>query len=157
MPYFNIVAQSSESTVVTAYTPQSKRSEAYQSEAELEREFIRLLQELGYEYLPIHKEIDLVDNLRLQLEAVNDYRFSDEEWGRFFSEVLANPKSGIVEKTRLIQEDFVQVLRRDDGSSKNILLQLEPGSVLPADDFLQLMSASTQNAVKGLALAPLYG
>ena len=122
MSYFNIVAQSSESTVVTEYKPQAKRSEAYQSEAELEREFIRLLQELGYEYLPIHKEKDLVDNLRLQLEAVNGYRFSDEEWGHFFSEVLANPKSGIVEKTRLIQEDFVQVLRRDDSSSKNITL-----------------------------------
>lgn len=122
MPYFNIVAQSSESTVVTEYKPQAKRSEAYQSEAELEREFIRLLQELGYEYLSIHKEKDLADNLRLQLEAVNGYRFSDEEWGRFFSEVLANPKNGIVEKTRLIQEDFVQVLRRDDGSSKNITL-----------------------------------
>ena len=122
MSYFNIVAQSSESTVVTEYKPQAKRSEAYQSEAELEREFIRLLQELGYEYLPIHKEKDLVDNLRLQLEAVNGYRFSDEEWGRFFGEVLANPKSGIVDKTRLIQEDFVQVLRRDDGSSKNITL-----------------------------------
>ena len=122
MSYFNIVAQSSESTVVTEYKPQAKRSEAYQSEAELEREFIRLLQELGYEYLPIHKEKDLVDNLRLQLETVNGYRFSNEEWGRFFSEVLANPKSNIVEKTRLIQEDFVQVLRRDDGSSKNITL-----------------------------------
>lgn len=122
MAYFNIVAQSSESTVVTEYNPQVKRSEAYQSEADLERGFIRLLKELGYEYLTIHKEKDLVDNLRLQLEAVNDYRFSDEEWGRFFSEVLANPKSGIVEKTRLIQEDFVQVLRRDDGSSKNITL-----------------------------------
>lgn len=122
MAYFNIVAQSSESTVVTEYKPQAKRSETYQSEAELEREFIQLMQELGYEYLPIHKEKDLVDNLRIQLEAVNGYRFSNEEWGRFFSEVLANPKSGIVEKTRLIQEDFVQVLRRDDGSSKNITL-----------------------------------
>lgn len=122
MAYFNIVAQSSESTVVTEYKSQAKCSDAYQSEAELEREFIRLLRELGYEYLPIHKEKDLVDNLRLQLEAVNGYRFSDGEWGRFFSEVLANPKSGIVEKTRLIQEDFVQVLRRDDGSSKNITL-----------------------------------
>lgn len=47
MPYFNIVAQSSESTVVTEYKPQSKRSEAYQSEADLEKEFIRLLCELG--------------------------------------------------------------------------------------------------------------
>ena len=122
MSYFNIVAQSNESTVVTEYKPQAKHSEAYQSEAELEREFIRLLGELGYEYLPIHKEKDLANNLRLQLEAVNGYRFSDEEWGYFFSKVLANPKNGIVEKTRLIQEDFVQVLRRDDGSSKNITL-----------------------------------
>ena len=122
MSYFNIIVQSSESTVVTEYKSQAKRSDAYQSEAELEQEFIRLLQDLGYEYLPIHKEKDLVDNLRLQLEAVNDYLFSDEEWTRFFSEVLANPKSGIVEKTRLIQEDFVQVLCRDDGSSKNITL-----------------------------------
>lgn len=83
MAYFNIVAQSSESTVVTEYKPQTKRSEAYQSETELEREFIRLLQELGYEYLPIHKVKDLVDNLRLQLEAVNGYRFSDGEWAAF--------------------------------------------------------------------------
>lgn len=37
MSYFNIVAQSSESTVVTEYKPQAKRSEAYQSEADLER------------------------------------------------------------------------------------------------------------------------
>ena len=56
MSYFNIVAQSSESTVVTEYKPQTKRSEAYQSEAQLEQEFIRLLEELGYEYLHIHKD-----------------------------------------------------------------------------------------------------
>lgn len=122
MSYFNIVAQSSESTVVTEYKPQAKRSEAYQSETALEQEFICLLQELGYEYLPIHTEKDLIDNLRRQLEAVNNCRFSDEEWRRFFSEVLANPKNGIVEKTRFIQEDHVQVLCRDDGSSKNIAL-----------------------------------
>ena len=48
MSYFNIIVQSSESTVVTEYKPQAKRSDAYQSEAELEREFIRLLQDLGY-------------------------------------------------------------------------------------------------------------
>ena len=51
MSYFNIVSQSDESTVVTEYKPQAKRSEAYQSEADLEREFIRLLCELGYERL----------------------------------------------------------------------------------------------------------
>ncbi len=122
MSYFNIVAQSSESTVVTEYKPQSKRSEAYQSEAALEKEFIRLLCELGYERLTIHKEADLIANLRTQLEKLNNYRFTDGEWKRFWNEVLANTNSGILEKTRLIQEDYVQVLRRDNGESKNIQL-----------------------------------
>ncbi len=120
--YFNIVAQSSESTVVTEYKPQAKRSEAYQSEADLEKEFIRLLCELGYERLTIHKEADLIANLRTQLEKLNNYRFTDGEWKRFWNEVLANTNSGILEKTRLIQEDYVQVLRRDNGESKNIQL-----------------------------------
>ena len=122
MSYFNIVAQSSESTVVTEYKPQSKRSEAYQSEADLEQEFIRLLCELGYERLTIHNEADLITNLRTQLEKLNNYRFTDGEWKRFWDEVLANTNSGILEKTRLIQEDYVQVLRRDNGESKNIQL-----------------------------------
>ena len=122
MPYFNIVAQSSESTVVTEYKPQAKRSEAYQSEADLEKEFIRLLCELGYERLTVHKEADLIANLRTQLEKLNNYRFTDGEWKRFWNEVLANTNSGILEKTRLIQEDYVQVLRRDNGESKNIQL-----------------------------------
>ena len=122
MSYFNIVAQSSESTVVTEYKPQAKRSEAYQSEADLEKEFIRLLCELGYERLTIHKEADLIANLRTQLEKLNNYRFTGGEWKRFWDEVLANTNSGILEKTRLIQEDYVQVLRRDNGESKNIQL-----------------------------------
>ena len=122
MSYFNIVAQSSESTVVTEYKPQSKRSDGYQSEAALEQEFIRLLCELGYERLTIHREADLIANLRTQLEKLNNYRFTDGEWKRFWDEVLANTNSGILEKTRLIQEDYVQVLRRDNGESKNIQL-----------------------------------
>ena len=122
MPYFNIVAQSSESTVVTEYKPQAKRSDAYQSEADLEKEFIRLLCELGYERLTVHKEADLIANLRTQLEKLNNYHFTDGEWKRFWNEVLANTNSGILEKTRLIQEDYVQVLRRDNGESKNIQL-----------------------------------
>lgn len=122
MSYFNIVAQSSESTVVTEYTPKGKRSDGYQSEAQLEQEFIRMLQELGYSYLQIHKEADLIANLRAQLSKVNGYEFTDGEWDRFFKEELANPNADIAEKTRLIQEDHVQVLKRDNGESKNISL-----------------------------------
>lgn len=122
MSYFNIVLGSEKSTVITEYTSQQKRSDAYQSEAELEKEFIHLLTELGYEYLQIHKDADLVANLRCQLSKLNDYVFTDSEWERFFTEKLANAKDGIAEKTRMIQEDHVQVLKRDNGESKNIML-----------------------------------
>ena len=98
------------------------RSDSYQSEAALEREFIHLLTQQGYEYLQIHQEADLIANLRRQLEALNGYQFTDSEWERFFSDAIANPNEHIVEKTQKIQEDFVQVLRRDDGTSKNISL-----------------------------------
>lgn len=122
MPFFNIVAASNENTVVTEYEPVKARSDSYQSEAELEKEFIRLLTEQGYTYLQIHKEEDLIRNLRSCIEELNNYKFSDGEWSRFFSDALANPNEHIVEKTRKIQEDNVQVLKRDDGSSKNITI-----------------------------------
>lgn len=122
MAYFNIVAATNENTVVTEYEPAGKRSDSYQSEAELEQEFIRMLTEQGYDYLAIHTEKDLVINLRSQLERLNDYRFSDEEWQRFFANNIANANDGIVDKTRKIQEDNVQVLKCDDGLTKNITL-----------------------------------
>ena len=122
MPYFNIVAQTNENTVVTEYEPVRQRSDAYQSEAALEAEFIRMLCDQGYTYLPIHTEAELIANLRAQLEALNNYRFSDDEWKRFFAQCVANPNDHIVEKTAKIQEDFIQVLKRDDGMTKNILL-----------------------------------
>lgn len=122
MPYFNIIAETSVNTVVTEYESVKTRSDSYQSEAALEQEFIRLLCEQGYEYLKIHTEKDLIHNLRSKLEELNNYHFSDTEWEQFFANAIANPNEHIVEKTRKIQEDFVQVLKRDDGTSKNIML-----------------------------------
>lgn len=122
MPYFNIVAATTENTVVTEYTPSGSRADSYQSEAALEKEFINLLTEQGYEYIQIHKEADLIANLRHRLEELNHYTFTDREWEHFFKTNLANQNDGILEKTRKIQEDNVQVLIRDDGSSKNITL-----------------------------------
>ena len=122
MPYFNIVAETNQNTVVTEYEPVKARSESYESEAALEKEFIRLLGEQGYTYLPIHSEAELIANLRERLEELNKYKFSDTEWERFFTSVIANPNEHIVEKTAKIQEDFVQVLKRDDNMTKNITL-----------------------------------
>lgn len=122
VPYFNIVAETSENTVVTEYEPVRNRSDSYQSEAELEKELIRLLCEQGYEYLAIHTERDLIANLRSKLEELNDYHFTDREWDYFFINVVANPNEHIEEKTCNIQEDYVKVLKRDNGATKNILL-----------------------------------
>ena len=122
MPYFNIVAETNENTVVTEYEPVKVHADQYQSEAALEKEFIRMLCDQGYEYLSIHTEKDLIANLRTKLEELNNYKFSDTEWHQFFNSAVANPNEHIVEKTRKIQEDNVQVLKRDDGSSKNITL-----------------------------------
>ncbi len=122
MSYFNIVAQTTENTVVTEYESLKNRSDSYQSEYELEQEFICMLKEQGYEYIKIHKESDLIENLRKQIEKLNNYTFSHKEWNSFFTGCIANKNDGIVEKTRKIQEDNIQVLKRDDGTSKNIIL-----------------------------------
>ena len=122
MSTYNLVLSSSESTVVTEYEPQTKRSDAYQSEAALEAAFIKMLGEQGYEYVTIHSEADLVANLRRQLERLNHFSFTDREWDGFFKTKLANANDGIVEKTRMIQEDFVQNLTREDGTTMNVSL-----------------------------------
>mgnify|MGYP004572562815 FL=1 len=122
MSQYNIIAESAEYTVVSEYEHAVSTSEAYQSEAELEKEFIRLLIEQGYEYLPIHTEADLVSNLRTCLEKLNGYHFTDNEWEHFFNECIANKNDDIVAKTARIQEDYIQVLKRDNGESRNIYL-----------------------------------
>lgn len=122
MSTYNMVASMNESTVVAEYVPESKRSDSYQTEAELEKEFIRMLTEQGYEYIEIHTESELIANLRKKIEQLNDYTFTDTEWDRFFHKYIANANEGIVEKTRTIQEDAVKNLERDDGSTKNITL-----------------------------------
>ena len=122
VPYFNIVAETNENTVVTEYKPLKVRADQYQSEAALEKEFIRMLCDQGYEYLLIHSEKDLIQNLRTKLEKLNNYTFTDNEWHKFFQSAVANPNEHIVEKTHKIQEANVQLLKRDDGSSKNIIL-----------------------------------
>mgnify|MGYP000909604612 FL=1 len=116
------IALSNESTVVAEFLPDRVRETAYQSEAELERAFIKQLQLQAYEYLPITSEADLTTNLRRQLERINRIDFSDAEWDRFFSTCIAGANDGIMEKTTRIQEDHIQVLKRDNGTVKNIYL-----------------------------------
>lgn len=119
---YNIIADQEEYVVVSEFEPEYGRVNQYQSEANLEKDFIKTLCEQGYEYLPIHKEEDLVNNLRVQLEKLNNYTFTDGEWERFFMENLANKNDDIVSKTTKIQEDHIQILKTDSGTNKNIYL-----------------------------------
>lgn len=118
------IVLSDEHTVVAEFQPEDSRvrEAAYQSEAELEKAFIQQLQMQAYEYLPIKSEGDLVANLRRQLEKLNKVQFSDAEWQRFFSTCIAGVNDSLVEKTARIQEDHVQLLKRDDGTTRNIYL-----------------------------------
>ena len=122
MNSFEIVASSTESTIVAEYTPEKRKSTDYQSEAELEQDFINHLVSQGYEYITIKSEQNLIDNLRAQLEKLNNYTFFDKEWNDFYNSVISNGNDGIVEKTRKIQEDYLQNLTLDNGYVKNIKL-----------------------------------
>ena len=108
--------------MVAEYSQQDRKASAYQSEADLENAFITLLREQAYEYLPITSEQDLSTNLRTSLEQLNKYSFTDGEWARFFTASISGETDGILEKTRRIQEDHIQVLKTDSGETKNIYL-----------------------------------
>lgn len=122
MTQYNLIAENPESTVVAEYQPLYRKETTFQSEADLEKAFIEQLQTQAYDYLPITSEDELIANLRLQLEALNNYQFTNSEWEQFFKGKIANQNNGIEEKTTIIQEDHIQLLTRDDGTVKNIYL-----------------------------------
>jgi len=125
---YNIISQDNIATVVAEYSPEYRVNTAYQSEAALEKEFIELLAGKdgqggqGYTYIHVSDEAAMITNLRKQLELLNDYTFTDSEWDRFFLSSISGVNDNIVTKTRRMQEDHVQILIRDDGTSKNIKL-----------------------------------
>ena len=119
---YNMLISTLESTVVTEYVKEDTPVYTYQSEADLEREFIKNLQNQGYEYLIIHNEKELIANLKGKLEKLNNIIFSEKEWERFFKEKIANKNESIIEKTRTIQEDYIKSFTRDNGTLINICL-----------------------------------
>lgn len=122
MDKYTVVAENPESTVVAEYRSLIKREVTYQSEAELEKAFIAQLETQAYEFLAVTTEQGLIANLRIQLEQLNNYTFTDNEWEQFFRTRIANQTKGVEEKTSIIQEDHIQLLSCDNGSMKNIYL-----------------------------------
>lgn len=116
------VVENASGTLAAGYVSEENQPRYHQSEADLEKSFIRQLEAQAYEYLPVSGEKELTDNLRKRLEKLNGIVFSDNEWEGFFEQELANKNAGIVDKTRTVQEDHVKNLIRDDGTVKNICL-----------------------------------
>ena len=123
MSDYKTIAESNNFIVLDKYTQEWKVAESYQSEGDLEREFIQDLQNQGYEYLPgLNTPEALLINLRVQLQALNSVQFTNGEWSRFVETWLDKPSDGIVEKTRKIHDDYIHDFVFDDGRIQNIYL-----------------------------------
>ncbi|MGY5139365.1 type I restriction endonuclease subunit R [Mycoplasmopsis gallinarum] len=117
----SIVLQNGNETVVYEYEKTKQTRKTYESESELENQFIKKLQNLGYEYLSeLNDNSKLKENLRIQLQKLNNIELTDSEWKTFYDTYL---KSGdIFEKARRIQEDYIYSFSRENGQIINFML-----------------------------------
>ncbi|TRZ66959.1 MAG: type I restriction endonuclease subunit R [Comamonadaceae bacterium] len=123
MTDYKTIAESRNFIVLDKYAKDWKVNESYQSEYDLEREFIQDLQNQGYEYAPGLKTPEmLLVNVREQLQALNNMQFLEIEWQRFVETWLDRPSDSIVDKTRKIHDDYIHDFVFDDGHIQNIYL-----------------------------------
>ncbi|MHB8787609.1 MAG: type I restriction endonuclease subunit R [Thauera sp.] len=123
MSDYKTIAESRNFIVLDKYTKDWQVNESYQSEGDLEREFIQDLVHQGYEALQgLNTPEALLANVRVQLQALNNVQFSNAEWPRFVETWLDKPSDGIVEKTRKVHDDYVHDFVFDDGRIQNIYL-----------------------------------
>ncbi len=123
MTDYKTIAESNNFIVLDKYSKEWKVSESYQSEYDLEREFIEDLQNQGYDYVPdLNTPEKLLANVREQLQVLNNMQFADGEWLRFVETYLDKPSDSIVDKTRKIHDDYIHDFVFDDGRIKNIYL-----------------------------------
>ncbi len=123
MNEFKPIAEANTFIVLEKYTKIEQLNGGYQSEADLERELIQDLQNQGYEYLPtLTSPETMLANVRVQLETLNNMRFSDAEWLRFIEEYLDKPSDGMTEKAKKIHDNYIHDFVFDDGHIQNIYL-----------------------------------
>ena len=123
MTNYKPIAETNNFIVLDKYCKEWQAVDSYQSEGDLEREFIQDLVNQGYEYLPILNNAKaLLANVREQLQALNNVQFSDGEWLRFVETYLDRPSDNIIDKTRKIHDDYIHDFVFDDGRIQNIYL-----------------------------------
>ena len=118
---YDILYETDYETVVAKYEDKRTGNKSYQSEKELEIELIENLKKLGYEYINIKNEKELIDNFKNQLERLNNYKFENDEWNIFFKKEIQ--KEGVLEKAKIIHnDDCITTTINNKGISKNIKL-----------------------------------
>lgn len=123
MTDYKTIAESKNFIVLDKYTKDSRIAENYQSEDDLEREFVQDLVNQGYEYVPgLNNPEAMLANVRVQLQALNNTEFSDSEWARFVESYLDRPSDNVVDKTRKLHDDYIHDFVFDDGHIQNIYL-----------------------------------
>jgi len=120
---YKTIAESNTFIVLDKYTKTWQVSETYQSEYDLEREFIEDLANQGYEFLhDLNAPEKMLANVREQLQSLNNVQFLEGEWLRFVEEYLDKPSDNIFDKTRKIHDDYIHDFVFDDGHIQNIYL-----------------------------------
>jgi type I restriction enzyme R subunit len=125
MAQYNTIAESNNFIVLDKFTKYYEVNEApavYQTEADLEKEFIQDLINQGYENPALKTYQEMLANARIHLQTLNNMTFSDSEWVRFVEEYLDKPSDNLVEKTRKIHDNYIYDFVFDDGHIKNIYL-----------------------------------
>ena len=123
MKDYTPIAESNNFIVLDKYERAWQAAQNYQTESDLERELIQDLQNQGYEYAPdLTTQEKLLTNVRDQLQALNNVRFSDSEWRRFVNTWLNKPSDTIIDKIRKIHDDYIHDFVFDDGRIQNIYL-----------------------------------
>ena len=116
------ILESNHFIVLDKYTKEWEATERYQSEADLERELINDLKNQGYEFIELKNPTNMLDNVRVQLQALNKTTFSDEEWQRFVEAYLDKPSDTMIDKARKIHDDYIHDFVFDNGRIQNIYL-----------------------------------
>lgn len=123
MADYKPITETNNFIVLDKYDKIAQQGVSYQTEAQLEAELIKDLQNQGYEYLPkLINTKEMLKNIRIQLETLNEIKFLDSEWKRFCEEYLDKPSDNYIDKTRKIHDDYIYDFTFDDGRIKNIYL-----------------------------------
>lgn len=126
MNQYKTIAESNNFIVLDNYKKFSEVNETplgYQTEANLEKELVQDLVNQGYEYVKsLTTSTAMLENVRVQLQQLNDMQFTDKEWVRFVVEYLDKPSDNLVDKTRKLHDNYIYDFVFDDGHIQNIYL-----------------------------------